>query len=213
MLIDIFSIDSGRFSIIAKGIKREKSQSQRAILQPFGLLNIEYSGRGDLKILRQAELINRPTKLPIKAIACGYYINELLIRSLQDWQESSDLFEDYQLAIKSLILGENHFKTLRNFEVSLLSELGLAPDWQTDILGNQIEPEAMYLFNPQDGFQKINKSELDYQVKKSYTGQSLLDLNSGNYHPNSQKDCQHVTQMLLRQVIGQKPLESRKLWV
>jgi len=213
LLIDFFSLSVGRFSVVAKGIKQKKSQNQRAVLQPFSLINIEYTGRSELKVLCHAELTEQPSRLPTRAIACGYYINELLMRSLQSWQEIPSLFESYSLALSKLKSDVDLASTLRNFEVSLLSELGVAPDWQYDIHGNLIEAKSYYFFNSEHGFEKSERTRFTERELNSYSGLAILDLNRGIYHLESAKESQSITQMLLRQIIGQRPLESRKLWV
>lgn len=213
LIVDLFSERFGRFSLIAKGIKRKSSQSQRAILQPFSLLNIEFTGRADLKTLCQVELVGFSNRLTGRAMACGYYINELIIRAIQEWQEYPALFERYQLAIAALNTGHPLVSILRNFEVALLTELGIAPDWCSDIDGNQIESNKDYFFNLDHGFELVETSNIIEQTHRRFSGAALLALGSGHDIEENDKSCQQVTQMLLRQIIGQKPLESRKLWV
>ena len=213
LLVDLFSQSFGRFTLVAKGIKRKSSQSQRAILQPFSLLNIEYTGRSDLKTLCQVEPVGLFNRLDGRAMACGYYVNELITRAIQEWQENQALFDHYQQVINALAVGESLTKSLRNFEVALLTELGVAPDWNFDISGEPIEPNRDYFFNLEQGFEQVNRSNIIEQSHKRFTGAAIIALGTGHYTELEEKNCQQITQMLLRQIIGQKPLESRKLWL
>ncbi len=213
LLVDIFSQNYGRFSLVAKGIKRKSAQSQRAILQPFTLLNIEFSGRTDLKTLCHAETIGILKRLDGRAVACGYYINELITRAIQEWQENPALFNQYHHAINSLVSDNPLSAVLRSFEVALLTELGIAPDWSLDIAGNPIKANQDYFYNLEHGFEPVVQSNTIEHTHKCFAGAAIIALGSGHFSDSQEKNCQQITQMLLRQIIGQKPLESRKLWV
>ncbi|MBV1910372.1 MAG: DNA repair protein RecO [Kangiellaceae bacterium] len=217
LIADLFSLEFGRFSVIANGIKRKNAQAQRAILQPFRLLKLEYRGRSELKtlcsvdVVVESKFLYRP--MPSKAIACGYYVNELLLRTLQLGQEFPWLFDEYRASVEQLHNTQDLAHVLRNFEVSLLSELGIAPDWFSDISGEPIENLANYVFNIDHGFEKITGPYLFNSDYKIFPGQAITDLGHGYFHSDTAKMSQQVTQLLLRQVIGHKPLESRKLWI
>jgi len=216
LLIDLFSREQGRFSVLAKGVKRKSSQAQRAILQSFNLLTIEYTGRSELKTLCHSELVCDSINLPHRALACGYYINELLSRSLQEWQEFNQLFQIYDDSIKALHTSEDFAPILRSFEVCLLDELGVAPQWDIDINNVQICADSTYYFVPEQGFElvsNIDKNNIDGMSSKTFTGEAILSLGNQSYNARTIKVCQQITQLLLRQIIGDKPLESRKLWL
>jgi DNA repair protein RecO (recombination protein O) len=213
LLVDVFGQKVGRFSLLAKGIKRKTAQSQRATLQPFSQLKIEYSGKSALKVLCQVEPVKISAPIQGRALACGYYINELLIRALQEWQEMPELFEHYRNAISQLNNALSLSQVLRNFEVDLLSELGVAPDWRFDIQGDEITNHHDYFFNIDHGFEKVEPTTIIQQTNKRFSGAAILALAERKLFKDVEKQCQQITQMLLRQIIGQKPLESRKLWV
>jgi len=228
LLIRLFSQHHGRFSIVAKGIKRKNSQAMRAILQPFNLLNIEYVGRSDLKTFCHAELLTTYENMPSRALACGYYINELLVRSLQEWQDFPLLFECYQKSIEVLKSTNNYVQILRNFEADLLLELGVAPTWGFDAQGIKISAQSYYYFVEDKGFQLVDNSSSSGEVNgissgndmascqlqdKKYIGQAILNFANRTYPIESNKISQQISQKLLRQIIGDKPLESRKLWL
>ena len=51
-------------------------------------------------------------------------------------------------------------------------------------------------------------------VKKydSFKGQAILSLASGEHYPIHYKSSQKIMAVFLQEVIGNKPLQSRKLW-
>jgi DNA repair protein RecO (recombination protein O) len=218
LIISLFSKQCGRFSAIAKGVKRKNSQALRAILQPFNLLSIEFTGRPDLKTLCRAELITGQNRMANRTLACGYYLNELLLRSIGEWQDHSELFEAYKKSVTELQNQTDNIRlavALRSFEVALLSDLGIAPDWLVDVDGHSIEANERYRILLEQGFQKIPMHDdwsFELVNEAHFKGQVLLDSAYGNYEVASLKPCQRLNQLLLRQVIGDKPLESRKLW-
>ena len=221
LLLTVFTEQQGRFNLIAKGVKRKNSQGLRAILQPFNYLILELTGRGDLKTLCNAELchdenLNFQKKLPARALACGYYLNELLVRAIQDWEAFPLLFESYKESLSNLCDSENYAATLRKFEVTLLEELGVSPTWDIDINGEKIFTELHYRFIPEEGFEPVKKkvnNAFKHTNENHFTGETILSLATGNIVSETLKSSQKITQMLLKQIIGNKPLQSRKLWV
>jgi len=247
-IIQLFSLELGRFSVIAKGIKGKRSQARKAILQPFSELKIQFTGKSDLKTLTHCEVVtetanqtmsqNRFFGLQGKALACGYYANELILRACIEQQEYHVLFTHYREFISSLKAEKLESEkiiapTLRDFEIALLTDIGLAPDCLFDIEHNEIKADEWYFLVPEYGFQPQNHSEnkletddfcgepaAEYEVKSthykkqydSYIGQAILSLASGVHFPEHYKSSQQIMAAFLREVIGNKPLQSRKLW-
>jgi len=217
-IFQVFTKESGRISLLAKGVRNKKSQARKAILQPFNLLSLSYVGRGDLKTLVECELIKQQASnmyLNNESLACGYYLNELIIRALPEWESYSTLFELYCEAISSF--GKHSLQSiLRKFEVELLTELGLAPDWRYDSFEKPIESGKEYYFIDDRGF-IVAEDNPEYRTSSSpvYTGKSILALSAeqaASSNEDNLKASQKLTQRLLRQVIGDRPLQSRKMW-
>lgn len=214
-IIQLFSLEQGRFSVIAKGIKSKRSQARKAILQPFFLLNIEFTGKSELKTLLHCEKIAEPgllfnKGLTGKPLACAYYATELLLRGLPEKQTSPELFESYRHLIEQVaeLKPVQIPPLLRRFEVTLLNTIGIAPDWNFDVDQNPICADKRYLLVHQTGF-KLTDSLNQHE---SFTGQSILSLVSGKFDSKNIKSSQKITNLLLKEVIGNKPLHSRKLW-
>ena len=213
-ILDVFSREEGRISILAKGIRRKNSQAKKAILQPFRRLNLSYTGKSDLKTLTECDLRAKQQIFlsTNERLACGYYFNELLQRALPEWESFPEVYDHYASSLEALNITKAEI-VLRSFEVALLTSLGLAPDWQVDSADAPINEDLNYRFIENEGFQ-VSESCGEYaaELEPLYSGATILSLAKGAYAPESLKSCQHLTQRLLRQVIGSKPLQSRKLW-
>ncbi len=226
-IVHFFSQQKGRVSLIAKGLRAKKSQARKAILQPFNCISLSYAGRGELKVLTQCQLTHEASqlnKLTDDHLACGFYLNEIIYRALPEHEPFPQLFNDYEAALKQLNRQLPMPQILRNFETSLLANLGIAPDWKHDIDGNKINPNLDYWFIDEQGFiavqnnlssrskQAVSEQSVRYESRPTYSGRVLLALNDKSLQQIDLKAAQQLTQRLLRQVIGLKPLQSRKLW-
>ncbi len=218
LILHCFTQDFGSISVIAKGIKRKNAQAKRAILQPFILLQIYITGKGELKTLCDSEFIQlkiQPqTQLKGNALACCYYLNELILRSLKEWQEYPELFDVYADLIQhfEVCKKEEMPIMLRNFEISLITLLGLSPDWQYDIEDVEIDKSSHYEYIIENGFRKI-KQLSHYPSKNIFSGNTLTSIGKRDFLNIDLKECQRITQQLIRPLIGNRPLESRKIWI
>ncbi|GIT25744.1 MAG: hypothetical protein CM1200mP41_17880 [Gammaproteobacteria bacterium] len=81
VLIDLFSRHHGRMVLIAKGARKLKSR-WRGALWPFQPLIAAWSGRGEVKTVTGMDGEGSSYGLRGKALYCGYYMNELVLRLL-----------------------------------------------------------------------------------------------------------------------------------
>ncbi|MCW8878817.1 MAG: DNA repair protein RecO [Kangiellaceae bacterium] len=237
-IIQVFSLELGRMSLIAKGLKGKNSQSRKALLQPFQPLQISYLGKSDLKTLThcdksiardlsgatatEVELQIEPMSIITNAdkLACGYYANEILIRALPEFHEFSAIYQAYQRLLSGLSLTEVCLPLLlRSFEVAVLSELGIAPDWHFDIQHEPIDQDKTYHFIPQSGFVVCepktgysSQKQTNSSNQREFSGQTILGLANGKIREADLKSAQQLSQFLLREIIGERPLQSRKMW-
>ena len=79
LLIEAFTREHGRVPLIAKGAKRPRS-SWRGVLLAFQPLSLSWSGSGDVKTLSAADWQPGLPLLEGGALACGFYMNELLLK-------------------------------------------------------------------------------------------------------------------------------------
>ncbi len=151
LLLEIFSGTHGRFPAIAKGAKRGRAPSA-ALLQPFTPLWLSWSGRGEVRTLARVEAAGGALTLSGKALFCGFYLNELLMRLLGRNDPHEDLFAFYHAALTRLAQGTDLDSPLRQFELRLLQDAGYALDlereWDTAHLVVAGRP---YVYEPERG--------------------------------------------------------------
>ena len=70
----------GRVAVVVRGVRTARSK-YAAVLQPFHQLLVQFKGRGELKNLISAET-TQLTFLSGERLYCGFYLNELLMRSM-----------------------------------------------------------------------------------------------------------------------------------
>ena len=143
LLLDVFTYQQGKVSILAKGAYKSKS-ALSAQLQPFQPLLLDWSGGSNLKTMTKLEAPRPAIKLHGLSLYAAMYINELLYRLLQEGQAMFDLFEAYITALDSLSQVSDVESPLRMFEARLLYALGLMPDLECDWRGNPIDSAQAY---------------------------------------------------------------------
>ena len=152
MLVEFFSAELGRCGAVVRGAhRRKRGGSFASLLQPFHPLLITFAGRSELKTLRSAEAPRPGYPLRGDALMSGFYLNELLVRSLPRMDVSPSLFLAYGQAIESIYEGVGE-ESLRRFELVLLSELGYRVAWDSDERREPIRAEAHYRFEVDRGF-------------------------------------------------------------
>jgi len=119
MIADVFTKNSGKMSLIAKGAKKPKSKFF-GYLVPFHKLNITFSGRSELKTLTSidrnlADSSNTMSKVSYSLL----YINELLIKLLPKDAKHEELFSLYDKFLVDVNDKKNLELTLRHFELDL----------------------------------------------------------------------------------------------
>lgn len=208
-LLEVFSRDHGRLTLVARGAQRPGSQL-RAVLLGFQPVMLSWFGTGEVKTLHSAEWqggIPQPTGLPL---LCGFYLNELLLRLLPRDEPNPALFAAYFEAVRDLAIfsceKDSVEPILRNFERQLLQATGYGPDWRVTSSGEQVMAELEYVFLPGQG---IVPARADLP---RYDGGALLAFARGDMQ--SEKVLGQ-SKMLMRQafsaILGDEPLHTRQL--
>ncbi len=212
-LLDLFTPEYGRVSVVAKGIRREKS-SLKGVLQPFVPLLISCQGKGDLLTLTHAESRSAVWPLAGEALFSGMYLHEVLIRVLKRMAPETEIFRAYELVLKALTRQYTLEKVLRLFEKYLLHCLGYTlPLYQDSQTGHPIEAEFLYHFDPEKGAVKVNISQKTELPEDVYRGASLLALARGVLIENSiLRDAKRLIRRALAPHLGPRPLNSRLLF-
>ena len=120
LLIDFFTRHFGKVTSIAKGVKRPKSLL-RSVLLPTTLLNISLVGRKDLKNLTQSEIIKHFSITSSLNLNCTLYLNELLIKFIENEDPHPNIFDQYRSFLDSIEKQTNiekieaHLRRLNSF--------------------------------------------------------------------------------------------------
>lgn len=126
LIVDWLTPDFGRISTAAKGARRTNSPF-RGKLDLFFLADLTFtrSKRSELHTLRELKVIEtHPTlRTDIHALQQASYCARLLVQATE---KETPLPELFQLMIETV--GRISAQSVLDFEVALLTELGLAPD-------------------------------------------------------------------------------------
>lgn len=147
LLLEVFTRDFGIVSVLAKGVRKEKSK-MAGLLLPFTLLNISYLDKSELKTLIQAEYLGSYA-LQRLALYCGFYVNELVQKFLHKHDPHPELFDCYRRCLLDLSRADFIEQTLRYFELDLLTEAGYGGQLDVDgNTGDTVQDSRRYNFLP-----------------------------------------------------------------
>ena len=153
LMLDVFTEESGRVRLVAKGARSRRSNLKGA-LQPFTPLLVRFGGRGEVKTLRSAEAVSLALPLSGITLYSGLYVNELISRVLEHETRFSELFFDYLHCIQSLAGATGTPEpVLRRFELALLGHLGYGVDFlHCAGSGDEVEDTMTYRYREEKGF-------------------------------------------------------------
>lgn len=204
VLLKVWLEHEGVFAIIARGARRPKS-IWRALCQPFIPVLINYGGRGSVKTLKQLESAAPHFMMDQKALACGLYVNELLVLLLPEKEPAPELFEAYIDCLSGLMRGDLHL-ALRQFEHALLRNLGVMPPLSHDEQGDLIVGNQAYLLSP--GALPVKTGVQNQYV---YPGHILKLIDQGNFScKDSWSWAKRLHQQWLDHYSSGKVLKSRE---
>jgi DNA repair protein RecO (recombination protein O) len=214
LIVEMFTREFGRIGVVAKGAKRPHSPL-RSVLMPFHALTLDWSGKSDLKTLRTAEWRGAFRLLKGRALICGFYLNELLLKLLHRDDPHDGLFDVYEQTLAALLDGGDHATVLRCFEKRLLGELGYALMLDQDAdTQRPLEAHRRYQYIidrgpvPAGAHAEGNGSGLEL------LGQTLIDMNSDHYTSAvTQQQSKSLMRTLIGHYLGHQTLHSRQLLI
>jgi DNA repair protein RecO (recombination protein O) len=206
LIIDVLTRDFGRISLLARGVRTGKSKTAAA-LQSFTPLTLSYTGGGELKILTDVNDAQFSLELKGLALYCGFYINELIIYFLHQYDPHPELFFDYNSCLVQLADadGQQIQMALRLFELNLIEKIGYGLQLEYDFQnGLPINPKKNYAFDVEQGA---------YEDSNGYlTGHTLQALSIKSL---SNQQVLLEAKRLMRDVIDfhlqGRPLKSRQV--
>ncbi|HEU4924882.1 MAG TPA: DNA repair protein RecO [Burkholderiales bacterium] len=197
LIVEAFTRGFGRVALLARGARRPRS-AMRGVLLSFHPLRLGWTASAELGNLISAEWAGALPPLAGRALMCGFYLNELVLRLLPRDDPHEALFDCYGEALGALAAGAAQASVLRSFEKRLLAELGYAPLLEREAAsGAPIEPGRRYVYEPDRGPMPSRNSSSHLSV----SGQTLLDLAAGEYDRPETRD---EARMLLRALINQR---------
>lgn len=210
LIVEVFARDHGRVPLIAKGAKRPHS-TLRGVLQTFQPLQLAWSGKSEVRTLVSAEWVGGLRPLERSALLCGFYLNELLVRLLARDDPHPALFDHYVAALNQLAHDEPAANVLRQFELALLKETGVAGSLvETGRGGAPVEADRYYVFEPDRGPREAHASDTAPVV----AGKTLLDMERGDYaDPATQQQSKFLMRYLLAHHLGGVPLNTRQILI
>jgi DNA repair protein RecO (recombination protein O) len=213
------------------------------MLLPFQPLLMSWVGKGEVPTLTNAELDFQrfsgwDYELKGAARICGFYCNELLAALLQRGDPHPALFDNYQQTLDKLLRNTSEttkgvtnskseelmaslFKTLRDFELCLISESGYGVSLTKEANGTRdIQNDEYYEFVPKQGFVSatlIGQSEsLKFRPSHYFQGHVIRSLSpsyDGELQPIARTQRKQIMRMILSDVLGHKRILSRDLFL
>ncbi|MCP5155174.1 MAG: DNA repair protein RecO [Ectothiorhodospiraceae bacterium] len=210
VLLEVFARHQGRVGLVARGARRPASTT-RGQLRAFTPLLLSWSGRGELGNLHEVEGRGAVPELTGRALFCGFYLNELVLRLTERNDPHPELYVAYESALASLRASEPPEPVLRIFELRLLRALGyglvLEHEADTD---RPILAERRYRYLRETGPVADGIAEGDVV---SVSGATLLALGREQLDdPVQAREAKRLLRWLLADLLGPRPLATRALF-
>ena len=210
VVAEVFTRGHGRVALIARGARRPSS-ALRGLMQPFTPLLLSWFGKSDMKTLHTAEWQGGLIAPQGRALMCGFYLNELMLRLLARGDAHEALYDRYIATLEQLA-GEasqiDYERILRRFEKNLLSEIGYGATFDVEAEhGTPIESNARYVFQPERGALRAIG-----QPGCPVSGQTLIDLATDQFERQTTLvEAKVLMRTLINHTLGAKPLYTRQL--
>ncbi|WP_158971382.1 DNA repair protein RecO [Paraglaciecola sp. L3A3] len=208
-LTDFFTAELGKISAVVKGVRGNKGD-KKSLLQSFQPLLISISGKHELRNLNQLESSASMFRLAGHHLFSAMYINEILNRLLPKEVPHPELYCLYQETLALLNTGCKIEPCLREFEISLLNELGYGFDLNYDYENEQaVEPDGEYCLVLEQGVKRVGA---EFKGNNRFSGDALLQMSQLIWNPASLHCAKSINRLALSQLLGPKPLKSRELF-
>ncbi len=204
-ILDVITRDQGRLSLFARGVRGPKARLA-SILQPFQLLLLSWTGRGEAPQLTGAESAQAAGPLPPGCLMAAFYLNELLLKLTTRHDPLPAVFDIYHQTLERLRQGALLEPELRVFEKRLLEALGYGLDLTAEAqTGKRIEPGEYYHFRPEQGLVATVAG-----AAGALAGESLIELAAEQLAGGrALEDAKRLLQAALAQCLEGRPLATR----
>jgi DNA repair protein RecO (recombination protein O) len=204
-ILEVLTRDAGRMSLFARGVRGPKAKLA-AEMQPFRLLLLSWSGKGEAPYLTTAESAPEHVDLPPAALMSGFYLNELLLKLTHRHDPVPGVFDAYHGTLAALKQGAPLEASLRIFEKRLLDWLGYGIALDVDTrTGAGIDADAYYHFRPAQGLVPIAADDAGALAGASLISLAREELNT----PRALEDARRLLQGALAQCLEGRELNTR----
>jgi len=204
LLVDLLTEHDGKVGAVVYSGKTAKS-NKKSLLQPFQPLRISLKGRSNLKRLSLVESAGKSIPLSGNFLFSGFYVNELLVKLLPELIPCDELFKQYQLTLQQLDLQQGIEPILRQLELMLLEDLGVALDYSPAYVDDGL-PYVYFcaqqgLVATACGQGNYPKAHIQQIAEQSYQSPEVL------------QTFKRLMRQIIEHLLGHKPLNSRKLFI
>ncbi len=211
-LLECFTRENGRLSLVAQGLKRRYA-AHSAAQHLFLPLQISWRAKTGLSRLISAEALGPHRLLSGHGLYTGLYLNELLVRLLAPQDPHPTLFDLYAQQVADLALHGPNENSLRHFEIQLLQQLGFELALEKDAMGAPIQTGLQYYYRFGEGAHAASEDVKACGRGVWIAGDSLLQLALGNtMSTTALSDAKRLIRMALHHVLEGRPLHSRALF-
>ena len=211
VVAEVFTRAHGRVALIARGARRPASVL-RGLMQPFTPLLLSWFGKSELKTLHGAEWQGGVIAPQGRALMCGFYLNELMLRLLARGDAHQGLYDAYVATLAQLAEAapDSFEQILRRFEKTLLSETGYAPTFDKEAdSGDLVRADAGYVYQAERGPRRAGPGSHE---GVPVTGQTLLNMAANRFDDAATlAEAKPLMRMLINHYLGAKPLYTRQL--
>lgn len=208
LLVEYFSRDYGRVGLVARAARGARS-TWRGSLEPFTPLLASWTRRGEMGTLTAIDSGGSSCRLEARALWCGLYANELLIRLLARDDPAAGAFDAYGKLLAELPGTDSLGMALRRFELGLLMDMGVVPDLGLETASSRpIEDGKRYHLDPESGLTEVDRAGpgvVDGAVLQALiTGDEVDGVQAGQ--------LRGLMRRLIDHQLGGRPLQTRKLF-
>ena len=202
-IIDIFTRDFGRVSIIAKGGRSPKSKF-RGLLRPFFPIKLSWYSGKNLGNLVEIDVVGKPYNLIGDSLLSAYYLNELILKFLVKDDPQVEIFDLYSRTILDLIETGDIAPVLRKFELEFLKLIGYGLNLEFEAVTHlPVRDDLFYEYNPDIGLVISDKKNDQYV----FSGTDINAINQGDFQ---EKKTVKSANRLLKSIINFH-LDGRRL--
>jgi DNA repair protein RecO (recombination protein O) len=211
LIVEMFTRENGRVTLVAKGAKRTGSPFQ-GLLQSFLPLFISWGGRSEMKTLYKAENVSGAVKLQGDLLYSGFYLNELIMYLLHKHEAHASLFDQYHQCLNNLQHVDDSELTLRYFELELLEALGYGISLEQDLhSGEPVQPDKQYQYDMELG---VIPSSGNKSSALEVSGKTLLALAQRTVSTeNEKREAKRLLRTVLEYHLDGRPLKTRELFL